>query len=258
MKYLEIPIEVNGSVEDARLETYILDTPTEKIMIKRRPMVVICPGGGYEKLSFREGEPVAMQFLARGYHACVLRYSVAPARYPVPLLELGQVMRILRSHAAEWLIDTDKIFVSGASAGAHLAGMLGVFWNQGWLADMLETTGDVLKPAGLLLSYPVITSREGKGHLPSFRNLLGEEFEAKRGELSLETQVTADTPPVFLWHTAVDQTVPAGSGGTSYLPGRRTRSKPWNRAGAPCGRYRRQRGQPVLDGTCLRLDPADV
>ena len=138
MKYLEIPIEVNGSVEDARLETYILDTPTEKIMIKRRPMVVICPGGGYEKLSFREGEPVAMQFLARGYHACVLRYSVAPARYPVPLLELGQVMRILRSHAAEWLIDTDKIFVSGASAGAHLAGMLGVFWNQGWLADMLE------------------------------------------------------------------------------------------------------------------------
>ena len=44
MKYLEIPIEVNGSVEDARLETYILDTPTEKIMIKRRPMVVDLPG----------------------------------------------------------------------------------------------------------------------------------------------------------------------------------------------------------------------
>ena len=49
MKYLEIPIEVNGSVEDARLETYILDTPVEKIHIKKRPMIVICPGGGYEK-----------------------------------------------------------------------------------------------------------------------------------------------------------------------------------------------------------------
>ena len=96
MKYLEIPIEVNGSVEDARLETYILDTPVEKIQIKKRPMIVICPGGGYEKLSYREGEPIAMQFLAKGYHACVLRYSVAPARYPVPLLELGQVMRIAR------------------------------------------------------------------------------------------------------------------------------------------------------------------
>ena len=69
MKYLEIPIEVNGSVEDARLETYILDTPVEKIQIKKRPMIVICPGGGYEKLSYREGEPVAMQFLAKGYHA---------------------------------------------------------------------------------------------------------------------------------------------------------------------------------------------
>ena len=149
-----------------------------------------------------------MQFLARGYHACVLRYSVAPARYPVPLLELGQVMRILRSHAAEWLIDTDKIFVSGASAG--------LIWPEclacSGIRDGWRHAGDYrrrVKAGGLLLSYPVITSREGKGHLPSFRNLLGEEFKAKRGELSLETQVTADTPPVFLWHTAVDQTVPA-------------------------------------------------
>ena len=72
-------------------------------------------------------------------------------------------MRILRSHAAEWLIDTDKIFVSGASAGAHLAGMLGVFWNQGWLADMLETTGDVFKAGGAAfeLSGHYFPGREG-------------------------------------------------------------------------------------------------
>ena len=128
-----------------------------------------------------------MQFLARGVSR--LRAALFGGAGQVSGAASGTGtggMRILRSHAAEWLIDTDKIFVSGASAGAHLAGMLGVFWNQGWLADMLETTGDVLKPAGLLLSYPVITSREGKGHLPSFRNLLGEEFKAKRGELSLE------------------------------------------------------------------------
>ena len=211
MKYLEIPIEVNGSVEDARLETYILDTPVEKLHIKRRPMIVICPGGGYEKLSYREGEPIAMQFLAKGYHACVLRYSVAPARYPVPLLELGQVMRILRSHASEWRINTDQIIVSGSSAGGHLAGMLGVFWNQKWFADMLETTAEELRPAGMLLSYPVITSDAEKGHLASFRNLLGEEFDEYKEKLSLEKQVTKDTPPAFLWHTAADKTVPAAN-----------------------------------------------
>ncbi len=211
MKYLEIPIEVNGSMEDARLETYILDTPTEKLQIKRRPIIVICPGGGYEKLSYREGEPIAMQFLAKGYHACVLRYSVAPARYPVSLLELGHVMRILRSHASEWRIHTDQIFVSGFSAGGHLAGMLGVFWNQKWLADMLETTSDELRPAGMLLGYPVITSDPEKGHLPSFQNLLGDQFEEYKEKLSLEKQVTADTPPAFLWHTATDKTVPAAN-----------------------------------------------
>ena len=211
MKYLEIPIEVNGSVEDARLETYILDTTVEKLHIKRRPMIVICPGGGYEKLSYREGEPIAMQFLAKGYHACVLRYSVAPARYPVPLLELGQVMRILRSHASEWRINTDQIIVSGSSAGGHLAGMLGVFWNQKWFADMLETTAEELRPAGMLLSYPVITSDAEKGHLASFRNLLGEEFDEYKEKLSLEKQVTKDTPPAFLWHTAADKTVPAAN-----------------------------------------------
>ena len=211
MKYLEIPIEVNGSVEDARLETYILDTPVEKIQIKKRPMIVICPGGGYEKLSYREGEPIAMQFLAKGYHACVLRYPVAPGRYPVPLLELGQVMRIIHSHAEEWRVNTDQIIVSGSSAGGHLAGMLGVFWSRQWLADMLETESKVLRPAGMRLCYPVITSDEAQGHLPSFGNLLGEQFEEDKDKLSLEKQVTDDTPPAFLWHTATDGTVPVAN-----------------------------------------------
>lgn len=209
MKYLEIPLRTEGSLDYVRLETYILDTPEDKIKIRKRPMILICPGGGYEKLSYREGEPLAVHFLAQGYHACVLRYSVAPARYPVPLLELGEAMKLIHSRAEEWCVDVQRIFIHGASAGGHLACMLGAFWNQEWLAEALNTESDILRPAGILLSYPVITAREEEGHLPSFRNLLGDRYEEERMRYSLEELVTEYMPPVFLWHTAEDTTVPA-------------------------------------------------
>lgn len=208
MKYTEIPIQVEGSGEGVKLETYLLDTPTEKIRIKKRPMIVICPGGGYGKLSYREGEPIALHFMNQGYHACVLRYSIAPARYPAALLELGTVMKILNVHAQEWNVDAERIILLGSSAGAHLAASLGVFWNKEWLFKKLDTTAEVLKPAGMILSYPVITSDAKLGHLPSFHNLLGEQFEELKDEVSIEKQVSKDTPATFLWHTMSDQTVP--------------------------------------------------
>ena len=71
----------------------------------------------------------------------------------------------------------------------------------------MEANPEQLRVAGLLLCYPVITSGE-KAHEGSFRNLLGEQYEEKKAELSLENRVTPDTPPTFLWHTATDETVP--------------------------------------------------
>ena len=208
MRYMEIPVRTECSQPYARLETYILDTPADKIRIARRPMVIICPGGGYEKLSYREGEPLAIHFMNQGYHACVLRYSVVPSRYPAALLELGMAMKLIHEHAQDWHVDTDKIILHGASAGGHLVASLGVFWHQKWLGEMLKVAPETLRPAGLMLSYPVITSDAATGHLPSFANLLGDQYEAMLEEMSLEKQVTAETPPCFLWHTAADDTVP--------------------------------------------------
>lgn len=60
----------------------------------------------------------------------------------------------------------------------------------------MENDPEQLCVAGLLLCYPVITSGE-KAHEESFRNLLGEQYEEKKEELSLENQVTPGTPPNF-------------------------------------------------------------
>lgn len=208
MRYIEVSIAGEGSLEESRLEAYLLDTPVEKIAIQKRPVVVICPGGGYRKLSYREGEPIAIHFLNRGYHACVLQYSVAPARFPTQLLELGRTMKLLHEHAEEWQIDTERIVLLGSSAGAHLAASLGVFYREEWLLEKLQTTEEVLRAKGMILSYPVISSEEKDGHLPSFDHLLGDRFDELRNLVSIEKQVNAYTPPAFLWHTLNDPTVP--------------------------------------------------
>ena len=209
MIYKKVEIKVEGYQEIADLYTYILDNSVEMRPNRKRPVIVICPGGGYTMTSDREAEPIAMQYLARGYHAVILRYSVAPARYPLALLQLAKSVAYLREHAEEFHIDTAKIILQGFSAGAHLAASLGVFWKEQFISEVLHTETEIMRPNGMILSYPVISS--GKfAHTGSFEALLGADSSdpEKRKKQSLEFQVTTDTPPTFLWHTVTDDCVP--------------------------------------------------
>lgn len=211
MIYKEIPVQVKGSLPGAKLTLYIQDYSAD-MLVQERPMIIICPGGGYEHLSVREGESMALQFMAMGLHAALLRYSVAPAAYPVQITELAYAMKYIREHVKEWHIQEDKIIVHGSSAGGHLAASLGVFWKEDrlWKSVGAESAEEI-RPDGMLLSYPVITSGEF-AHRGSFDKLLGKgsesDEEALLEKLSLEKQVNADTPPAFIWHTFEDGTVP--------------------------------------------------
>ena len=208
MKYFEYEISgIDGSV--AKFVGYCLDNSEEVVPDRVRPSVLVIPGGGYEMTSDREAEPIAMQFLAAGFNAFVLRYSVKPSVFPVALLEAADAMTMIREHAAEWHVDPDAIAVIGFSAGGHLAASLGVFWKKDFIAQTLGVTSDMVKPNGMILSYPVITSGEF-AHTGSFECLLGEDYNDldKRKEQSLEFQVSKDTPTTFLWHTVTDDCVP--------------------------------------------------
>ena len=209
MIHEKMEIQLKNSEFKANLFTYFLDNSPEIDPKRKRPVVLICPGGGYAMTSDREAEALAVKFLAMGYHAAILRYSVAPARFPEALLQLATAVALLRENAEKWHIDENKIVVQGSSAGGHLAASLGVFWNKPFVAEALGMESKVFRPNGLMLSYPVITSGE-KSHQGSFENVLGEKYadEEKRRFLSLEYNVSRDTPPTFLWHTAPDDTVP--------------------------------------------------
>lgn len=186
------------------LETYLADEESLKQSIKRpfphRPLVLVFPGGGYHFLSDREAEPVALRLLSLGIQAVVVRYSVAPARYPVALEQAAEAMQYAREHAEQWLCDSRKIAVMGFSAGGHAAAHLGTRWHE-------MGFDPVCRPDAMILSYPVITSGEF-AHRNSFKCLLAEREEELKDVVSLEKHVTPDTPPTFLWHTWTDELVP--------------------------------------------------
>lgn len=190
------------------LTTYIQDVSDEIHPGHKRPSVVICPGGGYEFTSDREAEPIALKFMTAGFNAFVLRYSVKTTQYPAQLLQLSAAVAYVRSMAEEWHVDAEKIAVCGFSAGGHLAGSLGVFWNESFIAEKLGIEAGQNKPNAMILSYPVITSGEF-AHVGSFDFLLGKEASKETREaLSLEKHVSQNTPPAFIWHTFDDETVP--------------------------------------------------
>ena len=197
-----------ASREPADLTAYLLDRLPHKPELLR-PAVVLCPGGGYGFVSPREDQPVAMEFLAAGCQVFSLHYSVAPETFPVALMELAKAVALVKSHACEWNIDTERIMVCGFSAGGHLAACLGMMWNRDFLYGPLNMAPEDIQPKGMILCYPVVTAGE-YCHRGSVENLLGDRADEKEAQdqFSLEFQVGAHTPKTFLWHTVTDQTVP--------------------------------------------------
>ena len=186
------------------LRVYLRQAAAAMPLAATRPLVLVAPGGGYEHVSAREADPVALRFLAAGYHAAVLEYSVGPAaRDYRPLRQIDGALAALRARAEEWGIRPDKIAVCGFSAGAHLAlssAVLPLPGQTGWEGRQ--------RPDALILSYPVVTAGP-YAHRGSFVALSGSDETAAHAAFGLEDKVGPDCPPVFLWHTLDDRTVPA-------------------------------------------------
>ncbi len=178
---------------EARLDGYILDCEILLGQEENRPAVLVCPGGGYVYCSPREGEPVALSYAARGFHAFVLTYSTAQeAAGFAPLEEVSWAIGQIRENAETWHIDPEKIAVCGFSAGGHLA------LSSGLLAKN--------KPNAMILGYPAASAPNLPGADFMLKILEGREdvTDADAEKYDLVSKITKEAPPVFLAATAED------------------------------------------------------
>ena len=223
------------------LTLYLRESVEAMPHFRQRPLVLVVPGGGYTHVSAREGDPVALQFAAAGYHAAVLDYAICEqAKDGLPLRQLAQAIGLVRQHAEQWNILPDQIALCGFSAGGHLA-LSGAVWDIPGMADQP-------RPNALLLAYPVVTAGE-YAHRDSFVQLTGTQDVAAHRRFTLEDKITPATPPVFVWHTMEDKTVPVEN--TLLL------LAALRRAGVPCEAHLFEKGAHGTSISTAEVDAAD-
>ncbi len=173
---------------------------------EKRPCLLICPGGGYSMCSEREAEPIAFNFLNIGFNVFVLRYSVAPNRFPAQIREVAACIELIYTNADTWHCDTQKIAIMGFSAGGHLAAHYSTMFD---CKEVREVFPESKAVNASLLCYPVITADFSHANKCSFINLIGREPNAQEVDyFSCDRNVKPTTPPAFIWHTAEDTCVP--------------------------------------------------
>ena len=172
--------------------------------------MVICPGGAYVGLAAHEGNDYALWLNQNGVTCFVLKYRLGSSGYhcPVEFQDVTRAIRWVRAHAADYQIDPNRIGIMGSSAGGHLSSMALTHFDSGDTnsPDLVERQSS--RPDIGILCYPVITMGE-LTHRGSRNSLLGTNQTPEMVKyLSSELQVTASTPPCFIWTTSEDRTVP--------------------------------------------------
>ncbi len=148
----------------------------------KRPAIIVIPGGAYQYCSDREAEPVAFPYLQMGYHAFVLRYSLMDdSVWPNPLEDYEQAAELIKAHAEEWGVMTDKIAVIGFSAGGHLAAMAATIARN--------------KPAAAILCYPATKVK--------FWKWFDKEIDHRYPDAP--SAVDTHTCPCYLFATCTDE-----------------------------------------------------
>ncbi len=196
-------IPLSEKDENIYLETFV----PEKVGEHKRKAILIIPGGGYwDVCDKHEGEQIAFAFMAKGFNAFVLHYSVRTKAFPTQLIEASKAIKHIRDNAEAYNIDPHKVFAVGFSAGGHLTASLGTMWSKKEIYDEIDMPFGYNKPTGMMLIYPVTVYEYHNG---SFHNLLVNKNpdKAKLDECSIAKNIDENSSPAYIVHSSNDEVV---------------------------------------------------
>ncbi len=204
-----IPLWPDGSPELTGVPDADIPTLTPFLLVADEPtaVIVVCPGGGYHIKADHEGDPIAHWLNMLGISAVVVDYRVAPHLHPAPFHDAQRAIRMVRANASHWGVRADKVGILGFSAGGHLAATVGTHWDLGNSSADDPIARESSRPDVIVDCYGVISMQE-IAHTGSMENLLGSAPASELlCDLSADLNVTSETPPAFIWHTADDEVV---------------------------------------------------
>lgn len=165
-----------------------------------RPAVLVVHGGGWHGRSRDDMTGIARRLAVRGFVVMNVSYRFAPRyRYPAQLQDLEQAVRWLRRSGPRYGVDPDRIGAFGYSSGGHLVALLGTVGSG-------ETRLQAVVAGGAPTDLRKFT---GGTLVPQF---LGTTLREKPDLFALASpiaHVSADDPPMFLYHGGGDSLVPA-------------------------------------------------
>ena len=183
--------------------------------------IVVCPGGGYGGLAMgHEGHEIAAWLNKNGISVFICNYRHRGKGYghPYPMMDAQRAIRIVRTNAKKWKVNPERVGIIGFSAGGHLASSCATHESIGDLDSTDPINKAACRPSFAILCYAVIGFDKPYTHRGSQRNLIGKEAPKELVKFySNEEQVSKETCPTFLWHTAEDKAVPVQNSIYFYL-----------------------------------------
>lgn len=191
----------------ASLTSYCISNHEEYPYDVKRKTILVIPGGGYEFVSKREAEPIAIKFLAHNFNVFVLDYTVGRFKFPYPINEAFAAMAYIREHAEEYNVDLDHVGVCGFSAGGHLAASISNYFKEEQYQKMLNVKEEDLRIDFSILVYPVLTTDRVKGHSGTAERITQDRKDLEE-YFDIVNHISPYFPPTYMWSTKEDIDVP--------------------------------------------------
>ncbi|HKY90383.1 MAG TPA: alpha/beta hydrolase [Nevskiaceae bacterium] len=163
------------------------------------PGVVMVHGGGWDARDRSDMTSAAKDLAARGYVVANIDYRLVPAfRHPAQVEDVRAAVAWLHAHADDLGLDPTRLAGWGYSAGAHLVALAATDHPPGASPFRAVVAGGMPADLPRYPKSPIITPFMGKPY--------AEDPEAWSRASPLHN-VTADDPPMFLFHGTRDRLV---------------------------------------------------